>query len=110
MKNIVIAWPRIIFINAKDNSTIETCLDILSYKKKNNIIKFTCSYPYEFDNSLLLDNEIKIKIVFNKYNIDNNTKVGEYAEKYNISAIERYVSKATCNTTAVVKFIINISE
>ena len=34
----------------------------------------------------------------------------EYAEKYNISAIERYVSKATCNTTAVVKFIINISE
>ena len=109
MENVVIAGvPKIIFINATDNSIIETCLDVLSYKKKNNIIKFTCAYPHELNNSLLEENKILIKVVFGKYYINNGNKIGDYIEKYDVSYIKKYVSKATCNTTAEIKFILKI--
>ncbi len=109
MNNIaIVGVPKIFFINSKDNSIIESCLDVLKYKKKNKIIQFTCLYPHELDNSLLEENKILIKVVFGKYYINNGNKVGDYIEKYDVSYIKKYVSKAICNTTAEIKFILKI--
>lgn len=107
MENVVIAGvPKIIFINATDNSIIETCLDVLNYKKKNNIIKFTCAYPHELNNSLLEENKILIKVVFGKYCTNDGHKLEDYIEQFYVSFIKKYVCKATCNTAAVIKFIV----
>lgn len=107
MNGIVIAGvPKISFVNAKDNTTIESCLDILKYEKKNDIIEFFCSCPYEIDNSFLVNNKVKIKIIFWKYNIGDSKKIGDYIEEYYVSSIEKYVRKATYDTTAIMKFIV----